>query len=265
MITIAFLQGRFVLRCDDKRIDLQPMQIRVLLALYCAGGRVETSQLVNLLWHIPTSGNRDTLRTHIKRIRDKVADAGGTPDEFIVTTPIGDGQYAYELAGDVRFDANEFSVLASGGYTALAVREYRQASGQLGAALALWGTVTTKDQLLPEAAAYPFALQTRDKLWQARKDAGIGKAEADTNIGLHRLAAADLARMAHHWPQDREIAEHRVIALYRCGRSEEASEVCRLAIRAAREVGIDDGSLRKLQQALLTETLPPPPRDTVAV
>jgi DNA-binding SARP family transcriptional activator len=196
MIKIQFLQGTFTLSCDSIRIPLQPMQINALLALYCSGGPVESRRLVDLLWDTPTQGSHATLRTHIRRIRMKITAIDGHADEFIVTTPIGDGQYTYQLASDVRCDAAEFSALATSGSVALARGEYQPASDQLGAALALWGSITLKSQILPEAAGRPFAVQTREKLWQARKDAGISKAAADINLGLHRRdAGPDGGRM----------------------------------------------------------------------
>jgi DNA-binding SARP family transcriptional activator len=261
MIEIGLLQGTFILRCNGARITLRPMEIRVLLALYCAGGPVESSRLVELLWHMPTQGSHSTLRTHIRRIREKVSAASVLAlEEFVITTtPVGGGQWTYELASGIRYDAAEFSALASSGFSAFARGEYQRASDQLSAALALWGSITGKDQILAEAAGRPFALKPREKYWQMRKDVGIGKAEAEVNIGLHRQAAADLTQMARDWPQDLEIAELRVLALHRCGRTEEASEVC--AILTARDAGIDDRSLRKLQQSILTGALPP--RDPV--
>jgi SARP family transcriptional regulator, regulator of embCAB operon len=258
MVEIGLLQGTFILRCNGVRITLRPMETRVLLALYCAGGPVESSRLVELLWHLPTQGAHTTLRTHIRRIREKVtATTGPVPEELIITTtPIGSGQWTYELARGIRYDTAEFSALTSSGFAALAHGEYQQASDQLGAALALWGSITRKDQILAEAAGRPFALETRDRQWQARKDASLGKAEADISIGLHRQAAANLAMMARDWPQDLEIAELRILALHRCGRTEAASEACRLAILAARNAGIDDSPLRELHQSILTRALP---------
>jgi SARP family transcriptional regulator, regulator of embCAB operon len=269
MIEISFLQGTFLLRCDGAGVPLQPMQVKLLLALYCSGGPVESGRLVDLLWDAPTQGSNTTLRSHILRVRKKITAAGGSPDEFINTKFIGGGQCTYQLAGCVQSDAAQFSALARSGFAALARDEYHDASDQLGTALSLWGSITSAEQILPEAAKHPFAVPAREKLWRARKDAGIGKAEADISIGLHRQAAADLARMAHDWPTDREITRLRVVALYRCGRADEASEVCRLAIVAAHETGIDDAPLLKLQQALLAgalslrdpvTVLPPRPR-----
>jgi len=171
----------------------------------------------------------------------KITTIEGHPDEFIVTTPTGDGQYTYRLASDICYDAAQFSALASSGFAALARDEYQPASDQLGTALALWGSITLKSQILPEAAGRPFAVQTREKLWQARKGAGIGKAAADINLGLHRRAAAELTLMADEWSHDREILRLLVIALHRCGLTEKVSEMCRAAIEATRELGLDDG------------------------
>jgi DNA-binding SARP family transcriptional activator len=191
MIKVQFLQGTFRLSCDSRRVPLQPMQINALLALYCSGGPVE--RLVDLLRDTPTQGSHAALRTHIRRIRMKITAIDGRADELIVTTPIGDGQYTCQLASGVRCDAAGFSALAGSGSVALARGEYQPASDQLGAALALWGSITLKSQILPEAAGRPFAVQTREKLWQARKDAGISKAAAGINLGLHRRAAAQAA------------------------------------------------------------------------
>jgi hypothetical protein len=202
------------------RIPLQPLQINALLALYCSGGPVESRRLVDVLWDTPTQGSHATLRTHIRRIRMKITAIEGHPDEFIITTPVGDGQYTYQLADGIRCDAAEFSALASSGFAVLARGEYQPASDQLGTALALWGSITLKNQILPEAAGRPFAVQTRETLWQARKDAGIARAAADINLGLHRRAAADLILMTDEWSHGREILRLLVVALHRCGLTE---------------------------------------------
>lgn len=262
MINIRFLQGTFRLTCNGILVALQPMQINALLALHCSGGPVESRRLVDLLWDSPTQGSHATLRTHIRRIRSKITAAGGRFDELIITTPIGDGRYTYQLAGGIRYDAAQFAALAGSGFTALRRGDYQPASDQLGAALGLWGSITMEDQILPEAIRRPFAVQTRERLWEARKDAGIGKAAADISLGLHRQAAANLALMADEWPHDREVLRLRVIALHRCGMTEKASEVCRAAIVSTRELGIDDSALLKLQQDLLAGALPL--RDPVA-
>src|SRR5271170_2117855 len=104
MVEIELLQGTFILRCNGVRVTLRPMETRVLLALYCAGGPVESSRLVELLWYLPTPGAHSTLRTHIRRIREKVTVASGLIlGEFIISTPIGGGQWTYELASGIRY------------------------------------------------------------------------------------------------------------------------------------------------------------------
>lgn len=120
----------------------------------------------------------------------------------------------------------------------------------------MYRAFTLKSRILPEPAGAPFAVQTREKLWQARKDADIGKAAADINLGLHRRAAADLAMMTDEWSHGREILRLLVVALHRCGLTEKASEMCRAAIEATREMRTDDAALHKLQGDLLAGALP---------
>ncbi|HEY1626655.1 MAG TPA: BTAD domain-containing putative transcriptional regulator [Streptosporangiaceae bacterium] len=239
MIEIEILHGEFIVRCNSLMITLQPMQATLIFALLSAGGPVESGRLAELLWGVVTEGSAATLRTHVKRVRAKAANAGAPPGRFIICDRAGNGRYVYKLPEGIRYDVTRFRALADSGAIAYGRGEYRQAAGHLTAALTLWSAVTSEDQILAAVADRPFVVKIRRDLWEARQDLIICKARTDIVLGLDRQVAASLAPLAEHWPADREIATLRADALYNSGQPQQAAEVLRLAVVAARETGLD--------------------------
>jgi SARP family transcriptional regulator, regulator of embCAB operon len=256
MITLGLL-GNFRLTYDNKPIMLQLMQIKLLVALCCLGGFIDRDRLVTLLWDRPTAGSGETLRTHVSRIRKRVATAGGDPAGLIVTAMPGNDRTSYGLAEGVRCDADVFLARAREGADAYADGQYRLASDLLDGALGMWGRVTRYDQLLAEVADCSFVVQTRNRLWEARRDAMIDKAKAEMALGLHRRAAAGLSGLVADFPDDGEITKLLAKALYSSDKPVEAAEVCKSAAAKARAMGMDDQSFLDLHQAILNGTLPP--------
>jgi SARP family transcriptional regulator, regulator of embCAB operon len=255
MVSLGLL-GNFRLSYDSKPITLQQMQIKLLMALCCLGGLVDRDRLVTLLWERPAGGSRDTLRSHISRVRKQVGRAGGDPDGVIVTVSRGNDRTSYGLAEGVECDVDLFLARAREAADLLADHQYRQASDLLESALGMWGRITRFDQLLAEVADCSFAVQMRSRLWEARRDAMIDKAKADITLGLPRRAAADLRALAAEWPDDGEITKLLATALYGSGKLVEAAEICKSAAAKARAIGMDDQSFLDLHQAILNGTLP---------
>jgi DNA-binding SARP family transcriptional activator len=254
MITLGLL-GNFRLTYDGKPLTLQLMQIKLLVALCCLGGFIDRDRLVALLWDRPTAGSRDTLRTHVSRIRKQVTDAGGDLDGLIVTATPGNDRTSYGLAEGIQCDADLFLACAREGSDALAVEEYRLATDLLGSALGMWGRITRCDQVLAELADCSFVMQTRNRLWEARRDAMIDKARADIALGLHRRAAADLPGLAAEFPDDGELARLLAIALHCSGKPADAAEVCKSAAAKARALGMADQLFLALHQEILNGSL----------
>jgi DNA-binding SARP family transcriptional activator len=160
------------------------------------------------------------------------------------------------VAEGVHCDADLFLARAREGSDALADDQYRQAWDLLGSALGIWGRVSRYDQLLAEVADCSFVVQTRNRLWEARRDAVIDKAKADIALGFHRRAAADLPSLAAEFPDDGEITKLLAIALYSSGKPVAAAEVCKTSAAKARALGMDDQPFLVLHQAILNGTLP---------
>jgi DNA-binding SARP family transcriptional activator len=255
MITLRLL-GNVRLTYDNKSITLQLMQIKLLVALYCLGGFIDRDRLVTLLWDCPTAGSRHTLRSHVSHIRKQVADADGNPDGLIVTVSPSNNRTSYGLAEGVQCDADLFLARAREGADAFAVEQDRLASELLESALGMWGRVDRYDQFLAEVADCSFVVQTRSKIWAARRDAVIDKAKADIALGLPRRAAADLPGLAAEWPDDGEITRLQAIALYGSGKPTEAAEICKNAAAKARASGMDDQVFLDLHQGILNGSLP---------
>src|ERR1700683_1123440 len=107
MIQIDVL-GPLVARYQAKLLSLQPMQDIVILALWSAGIALTPVRLADLIWDIPTAGSIKTVHGHIRRIRGALLEASGTTAGLVLTIRLGGGLSAYELASEVRVDADEF-------------------------------------------------------------------------------------------------------------------------------------------------------------
>ncbi len=210
---------------------------------------VSVDRLAIALWgeDVPGGASR-TVRVHVSRLRKAL----GNP-EVLITTPSG-----YRLVvkpGEL--DAARFEELVRSGRQTLANGEAEEASEVLRAALTLW-----RGPPLADFAAEPFAPAEIARLEEQRLEAVEMRLEADLAAGRHRDVVAELQHLVAEHPTREKLAEHLMLALYRCGRQAEALEAYREAHRVLlEEIGVEPrAQLRDLQAAILRQdpALDPP-------
>lgn len=253
MIHIEVL-GPLVTRYRATTLTLQPMQDVVILALWSAGTTITPSRLAELIWDVPTAGATKTVQGHIRRIRGALLAAGGTAAEFISTVRLGGGVCAYELARELRVDADEFTDAVSAGQRAYREQRFEQAASRVAAARKLW-----RGEPLADARNRPFALPKILRLDHANKEALIIQQKTAICLGTHREAIGELYPLTVSYPHELELWAALGIALYRCRRLSEASEVFRQALDTLRKAGLGDESphfLLDLQREILSGAYP---------
>jgi DNA-binding SARP family transcriptional activator len=244
--------GEFEATYDGNPIALQPMQHVVILVLLCAGGLLTRDRMVQLLWDRPSAGSVKTLHTHLSRIGKGVQAAGGSPDELVVTVPLGGGRFGYRLAGDLEVDAEHFRRLVDAGSDSYRQGLIEEAGTQLSDALKL----RERGRPAVEVAGRPFAVDFIHGLDETYKTALIASFKVGITLGRHREAVGQLRQLARRWPGEGEIWELLAHALYRSDRMAEASDVCREAIDTMRAEGADDRFFLDLQRDVL-QGVPP--------
>jgi DNA-binding SARP family transcriptional activator len=247
--------GHFWLRYDTTPITLPSMHGKILTALHCERGAVHQDMLIDMVWEGHKQVAPATFRTHVSRMRNKIKEAGFDPGTLFTGIPVTGDRNAYQIAEHVQSDGDRALALGTAGAEALARRNVDQAVNLLREAAELWKPVTRRGQILAGVADLTFAIPFINELWEARKNALTKLAAAELRIGLDNKPAADLARLAADWPEDREIARLQVIALHSNGQTTAAAEICIRQAAACRDMGVDPKPFLDLHQAILSSTV----------
>lgn len=251
MIKISVL-GEFEASYDGIAIPLQPMQNLVILALLCAGTVISRDRLVELIWDPPTRGSVKTLHTHLSRIDKAVKDVGGDPEKFVARTRLSGGHFGYRLADGLDIDATRFQQQVAAGCEALRQDRFELADSMLARAL----TLRERGEPFLHATERPFAIGHIERLEEAYKNGVTSFFKAGIALGKHREILGVLPGFTRRWPEESELQAIHVHALYRIGRDRDAAHLCRKAINAVHDAGIDDRFWLNLQQDVLRAALP---------
>jgi tetratricopeptide (TPR) repeat protein len=153
--------------------------------------------------------------------------------------------YALRLPPE-QVDVVQFGRLVDAGLRALAGGDAGAAVERLRAALALW-----RGPALDDLAEEPFAVGEASRFGELRRTARRGLVEAELGLGRHTEMTAELSALVAEAPSDEELRRQLAVALYRCGRCEEAVEVCREGLRRLHEHGLDSSMLQATQRGIL--------------
>ncbi len=238
---------------DDRVIPVRGPKQRLILALLAVhrGEVVATEHLVDQLWSDrPPSNPHNALQAQVSSLRKAL----GEP--VLITR--GNG-YALGLAAD-EVDLTQFERAATEGMRSLAAGDALAASQRLGEALAMWRGPALADFVYDDFAQPEIARLEALRLaaWEARL-------EADLELGRHADVLGDLEAQCRRHPLRERLWEHRLLALYRCGRQAEALR-CYDEIRRhlVEELGLEPGpALQTLQRRILAQdpALEVPARD----
>jgi DNA-binding SARP family transcriptional activator/Tfp pilus assembly protein PilF len=238
------LLGPLVVCSGGRGVSVSAGKQRVLLAalLLRANQVVPSADLAAAIWegHPPETA-RVTLQNYVKRLRQALGPAGY---ERIVTRPAG---YLIEV-GPGELDVAGFGELQAAGRAAARAGSWDTASGQFGAALALW-----RGRPLADVPSQVLAAAEVPRLGGMRLDALEARIDADLHLGRHREVIAELQALAWAEPLRERLHELLMLALYRSGRQADALAAYRQARRhLVEEIGIEPGpGLRDLNQKIL--------------
>jgi hypothetical protein len=248
--------GYFWLKYDDELIHVAPTNGAIITGLHCERGAVHQDALIDLVWERQGRPTPATFRTPISRLRKIGKNAGFDPNSLFTAIPLTGDRNAYQIGEQVRSDADQVLALGTAGAEALARDDTELAVHLLRQAAELWKVVTRREQLLAGVADRTFAVPVISQLWEARKDALAKLAAAELGIGLDSKPAADLARLAREWPEDREVARLLAIALHSNGQTMAAADICIRQAAAGRALGINVQPFLDLHQAILKGPVP---------
>ncbi len=209
-----------------------------VLATY-VGVVVSRDRLVDTMWGgRPPVTARNTLQVHASALRRVL---GGD-----LLRAESDG---YVLDAGVEVDAERFRLLTTEGQTMVAEGRHAEAARVLGSGLALW-----RGEPLVDVEA-TWAQTERERLRSLHLLATTTRLDADLALGRHLLVLDELEALCHDHPLREDIAERRMLALYRSGRQAEALKVFEQVRQVlVDELGLDPGEalrsihLRMLQQ-----------------
>lgn len=229
-----------------RSLALGPPRSRALLAaLIVHAGRVLTvDQLTDLLWDGSPPATAPTMvHGAVAALRAVVEPRhGAEPPGLLVTRDGG-----YELAvRPEQTDVGRFRPLLDQARPRLAA-DPAQASALLAEALALWRGPAL-DGI--EAA---FAREAADRWEELRLEGRELRIAAELALGHHHEVVGELQQLVLRHPFREHLAEHLVVAQYRCGRQADSLQTLRLLRRMlAAELGVEPGPrIQQLERAVL--------------
>ncbi|GLW49247.1 hypothetical protein Stsp02_49080 [Streptomyces sp. NBRC 14336] len=237
----------------EPRTLTAPMARRALAVLLLdANHLVSVQALVEELWdEEPPRLARKTVQTYIYQLRQALKGSGdGDTGERLET---GSGGYRL-MARPGELDLWEFEQRVNRARAALASGAPEDAARLLREGLALW-----RGEPFAGLEAGPLLAARIAQIGEARLAALELRIEADLQLGRHQGLVAELRRLTVDHPLDERFTAQLMIAAHRSGqRSTALDAYLRLRQRLVDELGIEPSErLRKLQQDILREVLPP--------
>lgn len=206
----------------DRHLNLVPSapKPRQLLAYFMlnANTMVRASECIEELWGTsPPKSAMSTLQTYVAQIRRVLRRAeDGDPDQILVTRNPG---YQLSTAPD-DYDRLRFEKLVGQGRRAVAEGHDDQASSLFAGALAQWRGAALEDVRVGAlSSAHVIELE------ESRAVVVEQRIEADLRLGRHSEVLPELGRLATLHPTHENLQAQLMIALYRCGRPDQALAV----------------------------------------
>lgn len=223
---------------------------RALLAhLLCEPNRVQSiSHLVGAIWdEDPGDAARSKLQVHISNLRKALSPAAAVlGKDPVVTQAPG---YKIQVAND-QSDLLAFEEHTRAARKNLASTDFMRASFRYGEALALW-----RGEPLGDLTDDFFVRPVVARLRAARKEALVGRMEADLALGRHKDLVGELSGLAAANPLDERVLGLLMVALYRSGRQADSlSTFAAYRRRLADDLGLDPGqALCDLETQILAQ------------
>src|SRR3989454_2774698 len=225
-----------------------PKQRALLAVLLMQANRVvPASRLIELIWgkDAPETAGA-TLQVTISNLR-KILEPDhprGAAFDVLVSLPAG---YMLRLSAD-QLDSTCFERLAAAGRQALVDGNALVAADTLREALTLW-----RGAALADFSDEPFAVAESTRLNEMMLQALESRIEADLALRRHAELVGELESLMVKYPLRERLCGQLMLALYRCGRQAEASDLYYKTRDAlVEQQGMDPGSdLQSLFKAIL--------------
>jgi len=219
-----------------------PKQRAVLAALLLERGRfVSRDALVDAVWDdAPPASAAGSIQVYVHGLRQAL---GADRIETRGTS--------YRIVAEAdELDAARFETLLAHAQHALTAGDAATAAAEAEVALAQWS-----GPALTDLDAGPALRSAAAALDERRMQAVVLRNEAALAEGRHHAIVAELGELVAAHPYRERLREQLILALYRCGRQEEALAAYRDARRTLiDEVGIEPGPrLRELEAAILRQ------------
>jgi DNA-binding SARP family transcriptional activator/Flp pilus assembly protein TadD len=238
------LLGPLLVRHGGVMVQVPPGKQRVLLAalLVNANRLVPVAELAEAMWESgPPASARVTLRNYVKRLRQALADPGGSrirtlPGGYLIRVEVGE------------LDVSRFEALRGSAREATREGAWDRAAAQLRAALSLW-----RGEPLADVPSEWLAAREVPQLAEMRLQALEVRIDADLHLGRQAEVIAELRQLVTGHPLREHLHWLLMLALYRDGRQAEALAAYQDARRVVvEELGTEPGmKLRELHQRML--------------
>ncbi|MGH8901509.1 MAG: tetratricopeptide repeat protein [Egibacteraceae bacterium] len=232
---------------DGRPLPLGGPQQRAALAVLLleANRLVSTGQIIRAVWGDPAPerviATLHTLVYHLRRVLEP-GRPRGAPAQILASKGAG---YVLRIEPN-QMDEHRFTRLLQEGHRALANDDPTAAASSFNDALELW-----RGPALADVADWSFALPHINRLEGLRLAAVEGKIRAELTLGHHAQVVGPLQALVADHPTHESLRLHLALALYRCGRHEEAVRLCREGIELLREQGLDSPALQGRLQTIL--------------
>src|SRR5438309_1821838 len=244
----VLLLGPLEVRDRGRSLNVPGNRPRALLALLAlnAGRVMPADRLVELLWgdEAPLSA-ANALQVHISILR-KVLEPDGPPYRVLVSDRSG---YVLNLTPD-QVDLARFERLVEQGHQAITRGDVALCARLLDEASAMW-----RGSALTGLLDQPWSLGEARRLEELRLAALEDRVEADLALGRHHDLVAQLEALIARHPLRERFRAQLMIALYRCGRQAEASDIyLKTRELLVEELGMEPGyELQRLLRAILNQ------------
>jgi predicted ATPase/DNA-binding SARP family transcriptional activator len=224
-----------------------PRQIGLFALLALNANRAVLSDvIIETLWGPARDGAGKSLQMTVARLRKALAEAGLDAESTLRT--VGRG-YLLTIASE-QLDCERFAELTAAGQDALEASDPTYAREVLLEALELW-----RGPPLTEVAFDDFAQAEIRRLDELRLLATETRVQADLTLGHHAELIGELNSLLVQYPDRERLAGQLMVALYRCGRQNDALHVYqRVRVHLLNEVGLAPGpGLQRLQAGILEQ------------
>ncbi|UOZ06948.1 BTAD domain-containing putative transcriptional regulator [Amycolatopsis sp. WQ 127309] len=222
---------------DGDEVGLGPALRRTVLTVLAlrANRTVTRSELIDAVWgeHPPASAT-GSIYTYVSALRSAL-EPGRAPQSAGAVLISGASGYCLRIPPE-SIDVVRFETLRDEGRRRYRAFDPAGAVAAFDNALGLY-----RGEPLAELPG-PFVAAQRERLGELRLDVVERRAKALLDLGEHARVVTDLSDVAAQYPMHENLQDLLLVALYRCGRREEALEIFEsVRARTVQELGTEPG------------------------